>query len=143
MTELQIQMEIIGWAGYRSSTCPDLRLLFHVPNEGKRSVITGSLLKRAGLKSGVPDLVLPVPRVWRGKFFNGLFIELKNGNKKPSENQNWWLKALADKSYLTAVCMSFDSSVALISNYLNIEAGVAIPERAWKEIEIYNEGVLK
>lgn len=137
MTELQMQTQIIYWAGTRSITCPELKMLFHVPNEGKRSVITGSMLKKAGLKSGVPDLILPAARIMKGQPYHGLFVELKNGHKKPSENQRWWLNRLAQEGYLTAVCESFESAVGLISYYLDIEPGVAIPAHAWDEITFY------
>ena len=139
MTEMQLQTQIMGWAGYRSIACHELSLLFHVPNEGKRSVITGSLLKKAGLRSGVPDLILPVPSKMNGKKYHGLFIELKNGHKKPTENQMWWLENLSQQDYLTAVCESFESAVALISYYLDIESGIAIPATAWDEFHFYGK----
>ena len=65
---------------------PELRLMFHVPNEGKRSVYSGAELKRAGLKKGVPDVMLPVAR----KGYNGLAIEMKAGKNKPTEEQKKW-----------------------------------------------------
>ena len=46
----------------RSNAYPDLELLYHVPNGGSRNKAEASKLKRMGVRAGVPDLVLPVPR---------------------------------------------------------------------------------
>lgn len=65
------QITLFQWAEFAAVRYPELELMYHVPNEGKRSVRTGSRLKKAGLKSGVPDIVLPVAR---GRYI-GLYIE--------------------------------------------------------------------
>lgn len=44
------------WADFALTQYPELELLYHIPNEGKRSKVTGGRLKALGLKSGVPDL---------------------------------------------------------------------------------------
>ena len=41
---------------------PELELLHHIPNGGSRDVVEAAHMKRQGVKSGVPDLHLPVPR---------------------------------------------------------------------------------
>lgn len=87
----------------------------HIPNEGKRSVTAGARLKRAGMRTGFPDLF--VPRANQG--YNGLFIEMKYGHNKPTEKQREWLKLLADEGYCCAVCYGFDEAVKVIERYLN------------------------
>lgn len=119
-----MQTEIIYWAGLVSMTCPELALIYHVPNEGKRSPQYGSMMKKAGLKSGVPDLFLPVAK----KKFHGLYIELKDGHKKPTKNQLWWLEHLAKQGYRCLVCESFGAAVAAISDYMDIPSGVPITD---------------
>ena len=54
------QAAIFEWAEYEKRKYPELELLYHVPNGGKRDAKTAAILKRCGVKAGVPDLVLPV-----------------------------------------------------------------------------------
>jgi len=72
-TEHQEQVLFCSWAAIYSMREPALRLLFAIPNGGKRSIKTAKALKAEGVKAGVPDLFLPVPR---GGFL-GCFIEMK------------------------------------------------------------------
>lgn len=80
-SETTEQIKLFQWAEVNKQFVPELELLHHVPNEGKRT--NGALLKAAGLKTGVPDIVLPVSR--RG--FHGLYIELKFGSGKVTKAQ--------------------------------------------------------
>ena len=130
MTETQIQIGVMYWAGQRSLTCPALKLLHHIPNEGKRSPQQGAMMKQAGLKSGVPDLFLPVAK----NGFHGLYIELKNGHKKPTANQTWWLEKLSEQGYACYVCESLGAAVAVVSDYLTIDPGIGITEADQKGI---------
>lgn len=57
-SETTEQIALFNWAKRTESILPELALMYHVPNEGKRS--NGGILKAAGLKSGVPDICLPV-----------------------------------------------------------------------------------
>lgn len=57
---------------------------FHVPNEGKRSVNYHVKMKKMGLKSGCPDLIIEYPK---GKI---LYIELKTKKGRLNDNQKLW-----------------------------------------------------
>ena len=59
-SETTEQIALFNWARANEDFIPELKLLHHVPNEGKRS--NGPVMKAAGLKTGVPDLCLPVAR---------------------------------------------------------------------------------
>ena len=74
------QCALMEWAAYNAGKWPELRLLYHIPNEGKRSIRAGARLKAQGLKRGVPDNHLPVAR---GGYI-GLYIELKRRDKRKS-----------------------------------------------------------
>jgi len=91
--------------------------LHHIPNGGKRDKITAYRLKREGVKSGVPDICLPVSR---GKY-NGLYIELKAGKNKPTENQEFWIAELKKQGYLVEVCYDWAKAKDLILKYLREE----------------------
>lgn len=75
------QIKLFNWVAYARNTYPQLDLLYHVPNGGKRNQKEAFNLKRQGVRAGVPDLCLPVSR---GKY-HALYIELKVGNNKATE----------------------------------------------------------
>lgn len=118
------QISLFRWAAFAENKYPELKLMYHVPNEGKRSAVTGSRLKQAGLKPGVPDIVLPVAR---GGYI-GLYIELKYGKNKATENQKTWLRDLREQYHLTAVCYGWEQAKELIENYLRLAPTVVMKE---------------
>lgn len=61
-TEAAEQRALFQWAAMAAVGHPELKLLYHVPNEGRRSAITGARMKSEGMKPGVPDICLPVAR---------------------------------------------------------------------------------
>ena len=67
------QRVIFQWAAMETAACPELWLLYAIPNGGKRAIKTAIALKAQGVKSGVPDMCLPVARGG----YHGLYIELK------------------------------------------------------------------
>lgn len=116
-TESEEQQALFRWAAYESGAHPELMLLYHIPNEGQRSRATGARLRAEGLKRGVPDLCLPVPR---GKW-HGLYIELKRlRGGRVSDEQQRWLDALNEQGYFAVVCRGWQQAAAEIQNYLGI-----------------------
>jgi hypothetical protein len=113
--EAQIQTALFQWAQASTARYPELRLLFHVPNGGQRDIITGANLKQQGLRAGVPDLCLPVPR---GRY-HGLYLELKSADGRLQKNQRAWFDELSAQGYRAVVCYSFDEARQVIENYLN------------------------
>ena len=71
MTEAQEQRALFQWAGLAEQQYPELKLLHHIPNGGKRDARTAANLKKEGVKAGVPDMCLPVAR---GQY-HGLYKE--------------------------------------------------------------------
>lgn len=112
--ESEEQIAIIEWANIMQNRVPELALLYHVPNGGSRNVVEAKRLKAQGVKSGVPDLVLPVAR---GKY-HGLYIELKTLRGRVSDTQKQWLDALRNQGYAAIVCRGADETIAMISKYL-------------------------
>lgn len=98
---------------------PDLKLLYHVPNERKCTPAQGQMLKRLGVKSGVPDLCLPVPRGG----YHGLYIELKSPEKsaRASANQTWWVEELISQNYAACVCKGWEMARDTILRYMTME----------------------
>ena len=117
-TEEEEQILIFEWAKIQKGTYPELRLLYHIANAGKRSVQTGARLKAAGLASGVPDICLPVARGG----YNALYIELKRQKGgRLRENQKKWLSELNAAGNLAVRCDGFDEAVRVILRYLKGE----------------------
>lgn len=110
------QITLFRWAEFAESTYPELRLMYHVPNEGKRSRATGARMKQAGLRSGVPDVCLPTAH---GGYI-GLYIEMKVKPNKPTENQKAWLRALREAGHCVAVCYDWEAAKNLIEEYIKL-----------------------
>jgi hypothetical protein len=112
--EAGAQETLFQWAEYQASKYPELKLLYHIPNGGKRDKVTAINLKRQGVKAGVPDICLPVAR---GGYF-GLYIELKVGSNKPTKLQNEWLCNLNKQGYLATVCYGWQQAAEILVAYL-------------------------
>lgn len=96
------------------SKYPEIKMLFHIANEGKRSWQEGKRMKRAGMSAGVPDWFLAVPR----KGYCGLFIEQKSSSGKVTANQSAWLRNLSAQGYLAVICVGQDAVRDCIESYL-------------------------
>lgn len=115
-TEEQEQIALMKWAKLQEPTYPELRLLFHIPNGGKRGAREAAIFKAAGVKAGVPDLFLPVAN----SKFNGLFIELKRlKNSKLTPAQMRWGNDLARQGYASLVCLGWQEAADVILRYLD------------------------
>lgn len=116
--EAQTQVAIFQWVAVMTGRYPELELLFHVPNGGSRNFYEAINLKRQGVKPGVPDMILPVPK---GKY-HGLFLELKRlGGRKPSEDQARWIEKLTEQGYKAVVAFGFDEAIETIKSYLDLK----------------------
>lgn len=89
-------------------------VLFAVPNGGMRSVKTAARLKAEGVRAGIPDLVLAVPR----DPYHGLFIEMKQGKGRLSPAQAATLSILEQQGYATVVPYGFEAAQMAITDYL-------------------------
>lgn len=99
-----------------SSGIPELKRMFHIPNGGSRHIAEASKLKAMGVKSGVPDIHLPISR----HGFKGLWIELKR-IKPPgivSDEQEDWLAFLSEEGYDTRVCYGWEEARDVLLWYL-------------------------
>ena len=120
--EANEQEALFDWARLMRGKYPELDLLYHIPNGGSRNRLEAANLKRQGVKAGVPDLCLPVTR---GRY-HGLYIEMKYGKNKTSEEQNKWLDALAWQGYAVAVCYGWEKAQELIVKYLSLKGDIKI-----------------
>jgi len=105
-TEDWEQRQLVQWARRH----PWGQLLFHVPNENHHHDT------QLGVRSGVPDLMLPIPM--GGK--HGLFIEMKRASGgRLSEAQKRWLGWLNELGYEAVCCHGWKEARDVIEAYMN------------------------
>ena len=114
--ESREQITLFEWAALNEHKYPELKLLHHIPNGGKRAKTTAIRLKMEGVKAGVPDIELPAPR----GIYHGLYIELKAGKNKATDKQKEWIYELKKQGYFTAVCHGWESASKVLLKYLSL-----------------------
>ena len=135
------QMGVIDWANWNTGRFPELKLLFHIPNGGKRDAREAARLKAMGVKAGVPDLCLPVPM----NGFAGLYIEMKYGKNTPTDKQKEWIRDLKEQGYKVTVCYSGVEATQELEGYLQgtrtiLSDPASEPCRPQKRVAIYCAG---
>lgn len=113
-TEHEEQKALIAW--FDMSFPAHKGRLFAVPNGAYKSRSAASHYMREGLRSGVPDLMLPVARGG----YHGLFIEMKRqkgGVVSPVQRD--WIEYLNAQGYQAVVCRGFDAARKTIEQYLD------------------------
>ncbi len=111
------QQALFRWAEFFENYHPELKLMYHVPNEGLRTKANGARLKAEGMKAGVPDICLPCARGG----FHGLYIEMKAGNGKPTHKQQQWIADLNAEGYYAVICYGWEAAQKVIVMYLKGE----------------------
>lgn len=118
MSEFQHQKAVFDWSKQESvrRQYPDLKYLFHIPNGGRRDVVEAKHLQESGVRRGVPDLFLPVPR---GEY-HGLWIEMKTETGRTRPEQDWWIENLMELGYAVEVCHGWTSATRVLEWYLSL-----------------------
>lgn len=116
--EHQEQAALFSWARVAERTHPELKFLHSSQNGMAATSIQEALrAKKAGMKPGVPDIFLPVPRGG----YHGLFIELKRKTGTTSDlssEQKRWLDAMNGHGYRAVMCAGWEAARAVIEEYL-------------------------
>lgn len=111
--ESKLQQACVKWFDLQY---PQMKqALFAIPNGGHRNVITAKILKSEGVRAGVCDMFLTVPR----NEFHGLYIEMKAGKGKPSDYQRAFIELVRGFGYKAEIINSFDKFKEQIEDYLN------------------------
>lgn len=109
------QATLFHWAAMQGHMYPELELLFHIPNGGKRGKAEAARFKAEGVKAGVPDLFLPVARGG----YNGMFIELKKSKGgSVSSAQKEWITKLGAQGYCAVVCHGWQAASEALVDYM-------------------------
>lgn len=113
-SEDQEQEMLIQWCSFSAKVYKGLDRIYAIPNGGHRDIRTATMLKRTGVKPGVPDLFIPVPK-WK---WHGMYIEMKRRkNGAVSEYQKEWIKYLNDAGYYAVVAHGFEEARQMIIDY--------------------------
>ena len=108
-SEHEEQVEFIQWCDRNNVT------VFAIPNGSHKSKAAANKFKAEGLRSGVPDLMIPIAK----NGYNGLFIEMKRiKNSATSENQKEWILLLRDLGYKAEVAKGADMATEIAEEYL-------------------------
>jgi len=100
------QTALFRWAAMNQKKYPELWALYAVPNAARRSPRQGAWMKAEGLKAGVPDIILPVPRGTKaGK-----------GTCTPAQLQ--WHSFLRELGNRVEVCRGWNATANVIEKYL-------------------------
>ena len=111
-SETQIQHNCITWFRMQFPTLA--RLMFAVPNGGKRDAVTGARMKYEGVISGVADLILLIPK----KGHASLCIEMKKPKGKQSDSQKEWPREAERYNNKHVVCYSLEEFINEVNTYL-------------------------
>lgn len=126
VTESALQSQCVAW--FRAQY-PEI-VIFAIPNAAKRSFALAARMRKEGMVSGIPDLMVARPnteiiRLAKDCYcignptYYGLFIEMKRDkSEKPTFNQTYYLAKLQEAGYKTAVCHSFDEFQQTVNDYL-------------------------
>jgi len=93
---------------------PILELSFHCPNGGKRDIREASKFSSMGVRAGIPDWILPVPR---GRF-TGLMIEFKSSTGSVSESQRHYMAMATVEGWLCVVHKDWFTALMEVKKYL-------------------------
>jgi len=121
--EMALQISVFMWSALPDirELYPELKFLFSVPNGMYTNKIQAGKFRAAGMKSGVPDMFLPVKR---GEF-SGLWIELKRPKTdekrqgQATPEQKIWIDFLKAQGYGAIICYGFEETIAVLQEYLN------------------------
>jgi hypothetical protein len=126
MRDLEHQIAVAfmhWWTYYARSKKIDETLLFHIPNGGLRNRATAGKLKAEGVRAGVSDYLLAMPR----GTYHGLFLELKKGGpgiekgRATKEQLDFGEKVKAQGFAFTVACGT-DEAVEKLLAYLRLSA---------------------
>lgn len=136
-SEHQIQAAIVEWAN-TIKICTFRKFiegketigsyLIKNANEGKRSFSQGKKMKKEGLKKGVSDLFLAIPKEIENLcemcedyiLYCGLWIEVKSKKGRLSKEQISWLELMKVSRYQACVVYSVGEGLKAIKDYLGM-----------------------
>jgi hypothetical protein len=115
-SEAQIQSDFFRWVDMHSKRHPELLLCYSIPNGSHKSPASAGLHKRTGLKSGVPDVHLPIAK----GLFVGWWCEFKSKHGSVAVNQKEWHRRLSAHGHRVCIARSWDAAANELIDYLQL-----------------------
>lgn len=136
------QIAVIQWAYWNRNQFPELELLHHCPNGGSRNKAEAVKLKQMGVKAGVPDLCLPVPK----GIYCGLYIEMKYEGGRIQDSQKDYLRLAAKYGHYCCVCYGAEAAIKVLEEYVRlkkINTGFHENEMKYPNLSVMKGGKVK
>ena len=111
--EARIQSELFSKVSLFFPNLPD-RLLFAVPNGGSRHKIEAANMKRQGVKRGVADVILQIPK----KGYASLCLEFKTSTGKQSAEQKEYQRQVEMAGSKYVIVRSVEQAIQVMQQYL-------------------------
>lgn len=115
-SEHAIQKAYFDWAKLH----PEARRAYAIPNGGMRNKIVAAKLKAEGVRKGVLDVHLPIPRGGCA----GCWIEFKAGSNTLTPEQKEEAERLANDGFCVLACWDAETAIRWTTAYLS---GVVAP----------------
>ena len=112
LSESQIQHDCMTWFAMQYPKIE--KMIFAVPNGGKRTPKDGARMKYEGVKRGVADIILLIPK----KGFASLCIEMKTPKGKQQDEQKEWQREAEKYHNKYVVCHSLAEFMKEVNTYL-------------------------
>lgn len=110
--EDDLQINCIKWLFAQYPNIP----AFHVPNGGSRNKIEGRKLKMMGVRRGVPDVFIDLPR----GDYHGARFELKTGRNGMTAEQAGWMQYYREHGFYAQEVRSLDEFVNAVNFYMSL-----------------------
>ena len=111
-TESQIQKDCVKWFRQRYEMIEPL--FFSVSNGGARNPWTAKIMKDEGVRAGVSDLILLVPK----HGYAALLIEMKKPDGKQSDSQKEFERLAKEYHYKYVICRELSTFQRLMIWYI-------------------------
>lgn len=112
--EARIQTEFFRQVPLFFPNLPD-RLLFAVPNGGSRHKLEAANMKRQGVKRGVADVILQIPK----KGYASLCLEFKTSTGKQSDEQKEYQRQVEYAGSKYVIVRSVEQAIRVMRQYLD------------------------
>lgn len=113
-TEKQEQIAFMDWVRLQPGIHP---YCIHIANQRRANLAYGALLKRMGVRAGVSDIFIAIPR----NGASGLWIEFKRSKGGViSPEQRTWLCRMLDVGYAAKIAHGCDEAIEIVKGYFGM-----------------------